>query len=132
MKRLFYFGALLCCVGLFGACNDSSSSEKKIPERLDGTRWITSQGEGDSRAVVMMEFLDGANARYSVDVQGSGSSEGDVIVPREDVQQLSGDVTYNYRYTYSQPDIVLTPVSMDAPALKGKILGGQGSTYSYM
>lgn len=134
MKRLFYFAALLGCVALFAACN-SDDDKPNVPEKLEGTRWITSQGEGENRAVVMMEFLDGKNARYTKKEQGSSSSGG-VQTPEQikpdDKAEVTGNLTYLYTYTYSQPDIVLTPVSMDAPALKGKILGGHGSTYSYM
>lgn len=134
MKRLFYFAALLGCVAIFAACN-SDDDKPNVPEKLEGTRWITSQGEGESRAVVMMEFLDGKNARYTKKVQGSSSSGG-VQTPEQikpdDKAEVTGNLTYLYTYTYSQPNIELKPISAQAPTLTGKILGGHGTMESYM
>lgn len=127
MKRLFLALALLGVIALLPACN--KSDEPAIPEKLDGTRWITSETTDSGSAVVMLEFLDATNARYTKKYQGGSSNTPGEITP---IDSQPSNIIYNYTYTYTSPNVVLKPMLATAPALSGSILGGQGGSYRYI
>lgn len=117
---------LLGCIALFAAC-EKEDNESSVPKTLDGTRWVTTKKVGEKETLLKLEFFDGGIAQYTIRVRANSGS----LTPRSEI--ASGDnVVYNYKYSYSQPNVNLYPVSQDAPALTGKVLGGRGTVNQYI
>lgn len=118
--------ALLGCAALW-SCNDND--EPAIPTTLDGTRWVNVETVENGSVNVMMEFIDGTIARYTRQQKSNGDTTDDITQVGDKVT-ATGNVTYNYTYTYNSPNVVLTPITLSAPALTGRILGGEGGSYN--
>jgi hypothetical protein len=126
MRRLFYLTTLLGCIALFAAC-EKEDNDSSVPKTLDGTRWVTTKKVGEKETLMKLEFFEGGIAQYTIRVRANSGS----LTPRSEI--ASGDnVVYNYKYSYSQPNVNLYPVSQDAPALTGKVLGGRGTVNQYI
>lgn len=118
--------ALLGCIVLFAAC-EKENNDSSVPKTLDGTRWVTTKKVGEKETLLKLEFFEGGIAQYTIRVRANSGS----LTPRSEI--ASGDnVVYNYKYSYSQPNVNLYPVSQDAPALTGKVLGGRGTVNQYI
>ena len=117
---------LLGCIALFAAC-EKEDNDSSVPKALDGTRWVTTKKVGEKETLLKLEFFEGGIAQYTMRVRATSGS----LTPRSEI--ASGDnVVYNYKYSYSQPNVNLYPVSPDAPALTGKVLGGRGTVNQYI
>lgn len=117
---------LLGCIALFAAC-EKEDNDSSVPKTLDGTRWVTTKKVGEKETFLKLEFFEGGIAQYTIRVRANSGS----LTPRSEI--ASGDnVVYNYKYSYSQPNVNLYPVSQDAPALTGKVLGGRGTVNQYI
>jgi hypothetical protein len=126
MRRLFYLTTLLGCIALFAAC-EKEDNDSSVPKTLDGTRWVTTKKVGEKETLLKLEFFEGGIAQYTIRARANSGS----LTPRSEI--ASGDnVGYNYKYSYSQPNVNLYPVSQDAPALTGKVLGGRGTVNQYI
>lgn len=126
MRKLFYLTTLLGCIALLAAC-EKEDNDSSVPKTLDGTRWVTTKKVGEKETLLKLEFFEGGIAQYTIRVRANSGS----LTPRSEI--ASGDnVVYNYKYSYSQPNVNLYPVSQDAPALTGKVLGGRGTVNQYI
>ena len=117
---------LLGCIALFAAC-EKEDNDSSVPKTLDGTRWVTTKKVGEKETLLKLEFFEGGIAQYTIRVRANSGS----LTPRSEIAS-SDNVVYNYKYSYSQPNVNLYPVSQDAPALTGKVLGGRGTVNQYI
>lgn len=110
MKRLFIFMAAALTLSLFTACNDDKGSD--IPRSLDDSVWVSAPDEQGEQIQIL--FSSTGEATYNIWLNGK--------------QEITSEA--NYTYSYSRPNIKLTPKQADMPTFTGRIISN--GTYSTM
>lgn len=89
-------------LSLFTACNDDKESD--IPRSLDDSIWVSVANEQGEQTQI--HFLSTGEAAYNILINGK--------------QEINSQV--NYTYSYSRPNIKLTPKQTDMPTFTGRII----------
>ena len=110
MKQLFIFMAAALTLSLFTACNDDKGSD--IPRSLDNSVWVSAPDEQGEQIQIL--FSSTGEATYNIWLNGK--------------QEITSET--NYTYSYSRPNIKLTPKQADMPTFTGRIISN--GTYATM
>lgn len=110
MKQLFIFMAAILTLSALTACNDDKDTD--IPRSLDDSVWVSAPDEQGEQIQIL--FSSTGEATYNVWLNGK--------------QEITSQA--NYTYSYSRPNIKLTPKQADMPTFTGRIISN--GTYSTM
>ena len=110
MKQLFIFMAAILTLSALTACNDDKGSD--IPRSLDNSVWVSAPDEQGEQIQIL--FSSTGEAHYNVWLNGK--------------QEITSEA--NYTYSYSRPNIKLTPKQADMPTFTGRIISN--GTYATM
>lgn len=102
MKQLFIFMAAILTLSALTACNDDKGSD--IPRSLDNSVWVSVTNEQGEQTQI--HFLSTGEATYNIWLNGK--------------QEINSQA--NYTYSYSRPNIKLTPKQADMPTFTGRII----------
>lgn len=92
------------------ACNDDKDTD--IPRSLDNSVWVSASDEQGEQIQIL--FSSTGEATYNIWLNGK--------------QEITSEA--NYTYSYSRPNIKLTPKQADMPTFTGRIISN--GTYSTM
>ena len=102
MKQLFIFMAAILTLSALTACNDDKGSD--IPRSLDDSIWVSAPDEQGEQIQIL--FSSTGEAHYNIWLNGK--------------QEITSEA--NYTYSYSRPNIKLTPKQADMPTFTGRII----------
>ena len=102
--------AAILTLSALTACNDDKGSD--IPSSLDNSVWVSAPDEQGEQIQIL--FSSTGEAHYNVWLNGK--------------QEITSEA--NYTYSYSRPNIKLTPKQADMPTFTGRIISN--GTYSTM
>lgn len=110
MRQLFIFLSAILTLSLFTACNDDKGSD--IPRSLDNSVWVSATDEQGEQIQILFSSM--GEATYNIWLNG--------------MQEINSQA--NYTYSYSRPNIKLTPKQADMPTFTGRIISN--GSYSTM
>lgn len=99
-------------LSLFTACNDDKDTD--IPRSLDDSTWTSVADEQGEQIHIL--FTSTGEAYYNVWLNGK--------------QEITSQA--NYTYTYSRPNIKLTPKQEDMPTFTGRIISNGSYTTMHL
>ena len=102
--------AAILTLSALTACNNDKGSD--IPRSLDDSVWVSAPDEQGEQIQIL--FSSTGEAHYNVWLNGK--------------QEITSEA--NYTYSYSSPNIKLTPKQADMPTFTGRIISN--GTYSTM
>lgn len=102
--------AAILTLSALTACNDDKGSD--IPSSLDNSVWVSAPDEQGEQIQIL--FSSTGEAHYNVWLNGK--------------QEITSEA--NYTYSYSRPNIKLTPKQADMPTFTGRIISN--GTYATM
>ena len=102
--------AAILTLSALTACNDDKDTD--IPRSLDNSVWVSTPDEQGEQIQIL--FSSTGEAHYNIWLNGK--------------QEITSEA--NYTYSYSRPNIKLTPKQADMPTFTGRIISN--GTYSTM
>ena len=103
MKHFFILTAMLAALTTLCSC-EKSLDDGEVPMTLRNTTWSTAKSAAQQ---TIIEFKDGDNAIYTVNIEVAG--------------KMQTKAKIEYTYTYTKPQVTLTPKKGNGPLLAGYV-----------
>ena len=111
MKRIFIFTAMLALFATLCSCQ-KSLDDGEVPLSIKKSTWSSVKSAAQQ---TIIEFKDGENAIYTVNVDVAG--------------MMQTKTQIEYTYTYSRPQVTLTPKNGNGPLFAGYV-SNHGATHN--
>ena len=102
MKRIIILTTMLAALTTLFSC-EKTLDDGEVPMTLKNTTWSNSP-KGEQ---TIIEFKDGDNAIYTVNIEVAG--------------KMQTKAKIEYTYTYTKPQVTLTPKKGNGPLLAGYV-----------